>query len=81
MPSKERPGLKGIYIELEPALLERIRSLADKHRRAFKEEVAHALVRHADQPPEMVTPELSPVVVEVPGLPAPKKRGPKPKPK
>lgn len=64
MPADDRPGRKGVYIELPVELLAQVRELAERNGRDFRSEVEHALQRHLAAPPTVR------VVVDTPGLPA-----------
>ena len=68
MPTDERPGKKGVYIELPTELLAEVRALAERNGRDFRSEVEHALRRHAAAPPTVRivvdTPELAAAEVE-----------------
>ena len=66
---------KGIYIELPPALVDRVKGLAERNRRGFKDEIQHAIERHLEAPPEVT------VKVEVPPLGPAALPDPPPKPK
>jgi hypothetical protein len=71
MPTDERPGRKGVYVELPLELLEEVRRLAEANGRGFRDEVQHALERHLAAPPTVRvvidTPDLPPAEVEVSG--------------
>lgn len=64
MPADDRPGRKGVYIELPVDLLAEVRALAERNGRDFRTEVEHALRRHLAAPPTVR------VVVDTPDLPA-----------
>lgn len=64
MPAEDRPGRKGVYIELPVELLAQVRELAERNGRDFRSEVEHALQRHLAAPPTVR------VVVDTPHLPA-----------
>jgi hypothetical protein len=51
MPTRPSKGVKGIYVELPPALVEQMRALAQRNGRPFREEAEHAFVRHLASPP------------------------------
>ena len=55
---EERPGVRPIYLELPPDVDEGIRALAESLGRSLKEEIVHALRRHLEAPPRLVTPSL-----------------------
>lgn len=65
-------GEKGTYVALPEDLLEGIKRLAESNGRPLKDEVAHALRRHLDAPPQLITPAMPAVEMETP---TPKKRG------
>ena len=79
MPKGKRTG-KGIYIELPPQLVERVKELAERNRRGFKDEIQHAIERHLGAPPEVTVrvdvPPLAPAALPDPP-PRPKRGRPK----
>lgn len=64
MPSDDRPGRKGVYVELPLDLLEAVRRLAERNGRGFRDEVQHALERHLEAPPTVR------IVIDTPALAA-----------
>lgn len=64
MPADDRPGRKGVYIELPVEVLAEVRALAEQNGRDFRSEVEHALRRHLAAPPTVR------VVVDTPLLDA-----------
>jgi len=74
MPSDDRPGRKGVYVELPLEMIEAVRQLAERNGRGFRDELQHALERHLEAPPAVRvvidTPALSPAEV-----PPPRKTG------
>ena len=71
MPIRPSTKAKGVYVEFDPERLERLRALAERNCRTFREEVEHAVQRHLDAPPVIKvvrteeTPELLPAEVGV----------------
>jgi hypothetical protein len=57
MPSVPRKS-KGKYVEIEDSIRERFEALAVRNGRPFKAELEHAMLRHLDSPPAMVTPAM-----------------------
>lgn len=66
MPTRPTKGLVGKFIELDPAVIAEIEDLADRNDRSFRDEVEHALRRHAAQPPTITVtvPPLLPAKTE-----------------
>ena len=79
MPKRPQKGTKAMLLELDLALVDRVRSLAESNSRAFREEVSHALSRHLEVPPrikvivEAIIPPLPPAEIDPPS-PKPKKK-------
>lgn len=64
MPAEDRPGRKGVYIELPVEVLAEVRALAERNGRDFRSEVEHALRRHLAAPPTVR------VLIDTPDLPS-----------
>ncbi|WP_439631452.1 hypothetical protein [Gemmata sp.] len=67
MPSVDRPGVKGVYVELPESLLTDARAFAADRGEKFNRVVAEALRRHMAYPPPKPEPQPEPAPVPLPG--------------
>jgi hypothetical protein len=75
MPSIPRKS-KGMYVELEDELREALVALATQNGRTIKLELQHAVRRHLELPPRLVTPKIAPAEVDSEDVAEPaRKRG------
>ena len=51
MPTNRTKGVKGVYVELPPELIDEAKQFADKRGETFREVVTEALRRHLAYPP------------------------------
>jgi hypothetical protein len=56
MPSVPRPGLKGVYVELPPALVDEVKAFGSGRGQKFRDVVEAALRRHLAYPPPIEPP-------------------------
>jgi hypothetical protein len=84
MPSVERPGKKGVYIEFDLDFLSTAQGFAESRGESFKEVVMQAIRRHMANPPPPPVPVTPPPLVPLPPVASPatakptaKKRGKK----
>ena len=79
MPSVERPGKKGVYVELPEKLLKDARAFAEARGESFAFVVTEALRRHMAYPPPPPPPPVPPPP-EPPPAPLPDAKPPEPPP-
>ncbi|HEV3436898.1 MAG TPA: hypothetical protein VG122_06045 [Gemmata sp.] len=70
MPSVERPGKKGVYIEFELDFLLTAQEFAKSRSESFKEVVVQALTRHMANPPPPPVPLPPPPITPLPPVTA-----------
>jgi hypothetical protein len=58
MPTNRTKGVKGVYLELPPDLVEQLKAQARANGRTFRAECEHGLRRHLAAPPAVVTPDM-----------------------
>jgi hypothetical protein len=73
MPSKPRPGKKGVYVELPEELDAAFRRYCEERGAKLADEIRMAIRRHLQNPPPAEVPPLPPVTVEKPAKVKPKK--------
>jgi hypothetical protein len=66
MPSVPRPGLKGVYVELPPALVDDVKAFGSGRGQKFRDVVEAALRRHLAYPPPVEAPLPPPPPPPVP---------------
>jgi hypothetical protein len=67
MPSKKRPGVVGVYVELPEEQDRRLRALAERlGLGGITDHIRMAIDRHLANPPALAVPPLSPVTVHQP---------------
>lgn len=66
MPTRPSQGLKGVYVELPPEVIDEAKQFAEKRGESFREVVLAALRRHMAYPPPPPPPPAPP-----PPLPEP----------
>lgn len=65
MPTKPKKSATQINVELEPALLDRLKAFAEERGQTLKHVVGSAITRHLDNPPPLVPdPPLPPAPPE-----------------
>ncbi len=75
MPSADRPGKKGVYVELPEDLDEALRELVKSLPfGTLTQHIVLALRRHVANPPSVEVPELPPARVTEPEVPVKKKK-------
>lgn len=75
--SKTPPGMRAVYALVPEGTWEKFAGVMRDTGRGIAEELAHAMERHAQQPPTVLAPPLTPV--EVVKQEPEKRRGRKPK--
>lgn len=77
MPTKKRPGLTGVYVELPDEMVAELEALVKKLPIGSKaDHIRLAVRRHIDNPPAVIVPSLPPTAIEGKPDPAPAKGKP-----